>query len=741
VTDSLRASVVVNTLDRADSLELLLRSLELQWHPEEFEVVVVTGPCTDHTDEVVERWGPRIKHRTCDEANLSLSRNIGIQAASGDVIVFVDDDAVPEPRWLSELLAPLEADPEVVASGGYVWDHTGYDLQCRFNRCDRLGRASFHSPHPLDGLCLPGAIEFPYVPGGNGAWRRGQLLDIGGFDENFEYYLDEVDVAVRAVDAGWKLAQVPGAAIHHKFLPSSLRAEGRVLRHRYSVLKNKALFGLFNGRAHHTLEEILGEAAKFTVDHRADVEQHVASGNLPAEALDDFDADAEAALTTALDVGLRKGRRLGWPGRGPDDGSAWVGFPVLRPDGGHRRYAFVSQAIPPDPVGGIGRYMMDVARGLGEQGHEVRVITDGVAHDTIDLENRVWVHRVVKPPVVGEVPPPEVGPVPARIWANAVRVRQEVERMLSEHSLDAVYSAVWDTEALAVEGTLPVPVVVALVTSLALAMESDPTWAREPGFIEDFVKPMREVERRFIEHADLVHAISGTILEAVERSSGISIEADRVRVSPLGVDDLLAGAARPEPRPEVTSILFVGRFEKRKGIDLLLAALAEVMPDRPDLHATLIGKSDLPGPDGQTWVQWMDSSLPNGEWRNRVHILGEVPDDELRAAYATADLFVAPSRFESFGLIYVEAMACSLPVIALAGGAAPEVIGEECGLLVAEDHHALAGAIAQLAADPGLRARMGEAGRARFEEHFTVEQMVEGVREILDGAAPVGDER
>ncbi|MEI2654264.1 MAG: glycosyltransferase family 4 protein [Microthrixaceae bacterium] len=90
---------------------------------------------------------------------------------------------------------------------------------------------------------------------------------------------------------------------------------------------------------------------------------------------------------------------------------------------------------------------------------------------------------------------------------------------------------------------------------------------------------------------------------------------------------------------------------------------------------------------------------------------GEVSDEEVVDAYRRADLFVAPSRFESFGLIFVEAMMAGTPVVALDAGAAPEVIGATgAGALTAPDSASLASTLAELVGDSDRRARMSIVG-------------------------------
>ncbi|MFZ4851141.1 MAG: glycosyltransferase family 2 protein, partial [Caldilinea sp.] len=78
-------SVVVNTTDRAASLHTLLRALEHQSYPY-FEVVVVVGPTRDNTAAVLAQYGGRVRVLQCPVANLSVSRNLGLQAALGEIV-------------------------------------------------------------------------------------------------------------------------------------------------------------------------------------------------------------------------------------------------------------------------------------------------------------------------------------------------------------------------------------------------------------------------------------------------------------------------------------------------------------------------------------------------------------------------------------------------------------------------------------------------------------------------------
>jgi glycosyltransferase involved in cell wall biosynthesis len=106
-----------------------------------------------------------------------------------------------------------------------------------------------------------------------------------------------------------------------------------------------------------------------------------------------------------------------------------------------------------------------------------------------------------------------------------------------------------------------------------------------------------------------------------------------------------------------------------------------------------------------------------------VRVSGPVDDATVESAYSAADLFVLPSRYEGYGIVYAEALAHGLPIVACDVGPVPELVGEEAALLVPPgDVQALSGALDRLLGDPALRSRMSEAacyrakGLPRWEE-------------------------
>ena len=139
-------SIVINTLNRAVELQKTLKSMLWLDYPGEFEVIVVNGPSKDNTDTVIASWLPHIRTGKCEIANLSVSRNIGICMAQGDIVAFIDDDAIPEPEWLTQLVKPY-VDPMVGGVGGFVFDYTGYNFQYEYAVVDRFGNAEIGRAH------------------------------------------------------------------------------------------------------------------------------------------------------------------------------------------------------------------------------------------------------------------------------------------------------------------------------------------------------------------------------------------------------------------------------------------------------------------------------------------------------------------------------------------------------------------------------------------------------------------
>lgn len=200
-----------------------------------------------------------------------------------------------------------------------------------------------------------------------------------------------------------------------------------------------------------------------------------------------------------------------------------------------------------------------------------------------------------------------------------------------------------------------------------------------------------------------VHAVSATVGEQVVEHFGVAPE--RVHVIANGVDAVPAGrvdpAAAGRSRPYV---LGLGTVEPRKNFPALVAAFDAIAGRFPDLELVIAGPAGWGERD-------LDRAVAAARYRDRIHRLGWVADPG--SLLAGARLFAFPSLYEGFGFPPLEAMARSVPVVAAAAGALPEVLGDAALLVDPADTGALGAAMEEAIADGPTRDRLVESGPAR----------------------------
>jgi glycosyltransferase involved in cell wall biosynthesis len=177
-------------------------------------------------------------------------------------------------------------------------------------------------------------------------------------------------------------------------------------------------------------------------------------------------------------------------------------------------------------------------------------------------------------------------------------------------------------------------------------------------------------------------------------------------------------------------VLFVGRQFERKGGDLLLTAFRAVRERVAGARLVIIGPERLDvQQEGVEFVGFLEKDRAD----HRARLLD---------AYANADVFCLPTRFEPFGIVYLEAMYFGLPCVGTNAWAVPEMITDRVSgyTVPVGDVNALSDRLVRLLTDRSLARRMGDAGRARAENHFTwravVERMTDTIERVVhDGTA------
>ena len=319
--------------------------------------------------------------------------------------------------------------------------------------------------------------------------------------------------------------------------------------------------------------------------------------------------------------------------------------------------------------------------------------------------------------------------VPQHLWSYSASLLDELRRIHAQRPVDVVEAPNWDSEAIAVLLDGGFNTVVSIYTSLATVKALDPALlAGNPH-----VDAMLEVERFCYESASALKVCGPEIRNEVESRYGMAISDERLGVVAHGLVDV-TGGVEPVAVPDRTNVLFVGRLERRKGIDTLLSCAPALLERFPDLVFTIAGDDSIPGEEGVPYRLAFEGSPAGPAAGERVQFLGPVDDAYRQQLYAGCDLFVAPSRFESFGLILVEAMMFGKPVIG-GNGSGMRAIVEPGGngfLVPPGDAAALEEAIAELLASPERRREFGRRSRQIYEERFLAQRMVVQTNQFYD---------
>jgi len=705
-------SVVICTYDRARVLGRCLQALRRLDYPE-FEVVVVEGPSIDGTDVLLDGF-PDSKRVRNPTRNLSISRNLGIAASAGEIVAFIDDDAVPERGWLRALAEAFD-DPTTGAAGGDVFGPGGDHLQFSNGILSRYGRVIAKQDGP-DERNDPGDAWYNTLMGTNSSFRRRALEDVGGFDENYEYFHDEADLCARIIQAGYRVEHVPRAVVWHGFEPGTARKS--VHEFDFTVIvKNSIYYGFCVSGWQRRPWRLLGPLATVLV-HPARVMRWFLSRRIGIGQM----ARALGGWARGVGQGYRKGFTVA-PRRDLAQREAPAGttlVPYARQPLRHGReplhVALVSQQYPPDACGGIGVYTEQLARGLVAEGHRVCVIASG-AKAAIDSRDGVEVYRVPSAEAPAEIP------LRLRVTrknvARGLGVNHVLASLVRNAGVRIVESPIWDAEGYAASLAAEAPLVLRLNTPLALAAEMQ-GWERGPD-----LALAAELEWSLLRNASAVIDPSGTIADTISTRFDAHPGDVPVVTIPFGTP---LPPDRPLERRREVRFLFLGRLEPRKGIDILFGAIPRVLDACPEASFEVAGEA----PDGIAPQSFAASLSP--EQRARIRFHGLVDEEERARLYADCDVFVAPSRYESFGIVYLEAMAQGRPCVACdIGGPTRIVVPGETGVLVPPgDADRLATALIDLGRNADTRREMGLAARRRVQEHYSVEEMVRKTIDLYD---------
>ena len=534
------------------------------------------------------RWKAEIKSARCPAENLSMSRNIGIEAAAGEFVAFMDDDAVAHPGWLTNAI-PLFEDPRAAAVGGYTIDNTGVRFQCMKPFCDRYGNSYFPSPMIDErAFCFPGSPIYPSLLGTNSMFRTTHLEEIGGFDDAYAYLLDETDVCLRLIDAGHQIRFEPKALIYHQFAESHIRDPRRIPRNHYAPAASRAYFIMRFGLAANP-EKALAELQRYKTDI-AWSDRWFLDHNI-------IDNTAYFALRQGFEWGIADGIRKAQTRTSPLGhlNRQAVCEPFLK-FGAERRamtICFVSQGYPPANNAGIAQWTAATARSLADLGHAVHVVTRATdGEEAMRFEQGVWVHECAAKDEQTELIAARYD-LPPNIAEWCARVDRELTKIKS-FGLDIVSFPIWDVEAMTCLDRSDFATVLTLHTTYRLARPFKPEWTERPIYGAFMVDRVIRAETECLKRAAFIHANSKAIVKDIEQAYELKI-AQKSEVIYRGTKDLGRGLTKPKPKSGAPlEALYVGRFELRKGFDILVKAIAATLRMNSTVRFSLVGDAMRP---------------------------------------------------------------------------------------------------------------------------------------------------
>jgi len=356
--------------------------------------------------------------------------------------------------------------------------------------------------------------------------------------------------------------------------------------------------------------------------------------------------------------------------------------------------------------GGMNVYVRQLAAALGETGMKIDIFT----REHSDVVNRV---ETIGPNVrvihlkAGE-PDAHLGD----LYALLPDFLEQLNDFREEEGLeyDVVHSHYWLSSWVGRElsQAIDVPHVVTFHTLSLIKMQS------RAGEIEQTERPV--VEAEVMATADRIIAFSPHERDAMARLYGADTR--KVSLVPCGVD---LEVFRPLDQKAVRSrlglngekiLLYVGRVEPIKGLDLLVETAAQ-MDSKEGVRMMVVG-ADV---NGDREMDRVKQLAKERDLEDKIDFVGQVDHDDLPLYYNAADVCVVPSYYESFGLVALESMACGTPVVATRVGGLSTIIhhGRTGYLKSWRCPEAFANSVEMIISSDGLQQSMGEAARKRAE--------------------------
>jgi rhamnosyltransferase len=680
-------SILIPVKNGGEDLARCLAGINRQDVSEKPEVVVVDSGSTDDSVEVARRAGARVVEIPPQDFDHGGTRNMAASIASGEILVFLSQDAEPiEAGWLAALVSPLAGDEQVAGVYGRQVARAGAVPPERYF-LDYLYGPERRSQSLGEGVDL--SMETTMFSNANAAMRRA-CWEQFRFAEDLVMSEDQ-DWARRVLLAGWTIAYVPDAAVRHS--------------HPYTI--GAAFRRFFDSGVSAERSYLAGESAPGTLRSNA---VRYAAGELRwlsrtgKRRWIPYAGVYELAKFAGLQLGRkhrwlprRASRRLSahpawWdrmasPPSAGGSGRRRTGPP---PDGGGMRVLGFCDWYSPEASGGAERAAWEIYRRLGAAGTEVNVISATPARPHEDPGVSVIELRGLD---LSSVAGGYFAPAPAVFPAAVRAVRSHRQHVLHANTIHytGCVAAAW------VARRTGIPLV---VTAQLGPLDHMPARVRVPGRAYEGT-----VGRYILRGAAHVLAVSET---AREHMIALGAHPERVSLAPNGVDHERFGIP-PIAGANPPLVAAVGRLTGNKGPDLLLEAAALLGGQGLEFTTVFLGEGPMRG-------ELEDRARRLGV-ADRVTFTGQVSD--VIGWLRRAEIVVRSSYTEGLALAVLEAMAAGRCNVVSDIPPNRELIEDgRTGLVFRTGDAAdLARALADAIGDPARRVELARAGQEASQEY------------------------
>jgi glycosyltransferase involved in cell wall biosynthesis len=370
------------------------------------------------------------------------------------------------------------------------------------------------------------------------------------------------------------------------------------------------------------------------------------------------------------------------------------------------KLCFVCSEYPPVSHGGVGTMMQNLGRELVSRGHEVTMV--GLYRQSapvaIERDHGVQVYRL-------RMPKPRFG----WVWAR-YKLYRTISNWVRQQRADLVeapdyegWTAYWPS--------LPVPVIVRLHGAYSY-------FAREMG--TPIHAPAFRLERAGLNRADFYCSTSAYTARKTQELFGLKRGPSAILYCPANLPEVDSGAVR-----EANRVVFTGTLTPKKGIVQLIEAWPTVRRSCPDAQLHVFGR-DGKTTDGQSMTAYLRQRL-NGDSQS-VHFHGFTSHEGIASELQRAAVAIFPSYAEAFAIAPIEAMACGCATVYSTRGSGPELIESgRNGVLVDPGRpDEIAAAIAGLLRNPALARHLGDEGRARVKDAFSIARFTSANEEFYE---------